>query len=172
MESIAIEQRLQCQWWARFCRCHLIRSSNYHALSDSFKHCRNPLIARLPEPFDERGQLFQRAAEEHWPEAGQRAKDRGLGFVIGFGGGGGFGFDLRGRANGKMHFSYSDEGASVEETLRFIAGQEIEIWDRFGISDEGDGLLYKQIVKSGGRDLTREEVFPLQDTDGNTRIVR
>jgi hypothetical protein len=123
------------------------------------------------DSLDERGQLFQRAAEERWREAGQRAKDRGLGFLMGFGGGGGFGFDLRGRANGKMHFSYSDEGASVEETLRFIAGQEIEIWDRFGISDEGDGLLYKQIVKSGGRDLTREEVFPLQDTDGNTRVI-
>ena len=45
--------------------------------------------------------------------------------MMGFGGGGGFGFDLRGRADGKMHFSYSGEGASVEETLRFIAGQEI-----------------------------------------------
>ncbi len=91
---------------------------------------------------------------------------------MGFGGGGGFGFDLRGRANGNMRFSYSDEGASVEETLHFIAGQEIEISDLFGISDEGDGLLYKQIVKSGGRDLTREEVFPFQGTDGNTRFVK
>jgi hypothetical protein len=132
-----------------------------------------------PEPSEtqldslkERGQLFERDAKKRWREAGQRAKDRGLGIVMGFGGGGGFGFDLRGRAKGTMRFSYSDEGASVEETLHFVAGQEIEISDRFGISDEGDGLLYKQIVKCGGRDLTREEVFPFQGTDGNTRVGR
>jgi hypothetical protein len=62
--------------------------------------------------------------------------------------------------------------AQTDGNRCFIAGQEIEVWDRFGISDEGDGLLYKQIVKSGGRDLTREEVFPLQGTDGNTRVVK
>lgn len=108
----------------------------------------------------ERGETFQKAAEKRWQEAGRRAKDRGLRFVSGFGGGGGFGFDLHGRANGSMRFSYSDEGASVQEALHFIAGQDFEIWDRLGISEDRSRLLYKQTVKSGGRDLTREETFP------------
>jgi hypothetical protein len=111
----------------------------------------------------QRGELFQRAAEERWREAGQRAKDRGQGIVTGFGGGGGFGLDLRGHASGTMRFSYSDEGALVHEALHFVAGQEIEIWDRFGISAEGNELLYNQTVKSGGRDLTREEMFVFRE---------
>jgi hypothetical protein len=115
----------------------------------------------------ERGEAFQKDAEKRWHETAQRASDRGLRFVTGFGGGGGFGLDLHGRANGHMRFSYSDDGAFVEETLRFIAGQGIEIRDQFGLSNEGTELLFKQHIKSGGRDLTREAAFPFQGTEGN-----
>jgi hypothetical protein len=72
-------------------------------------HCRaSPEASKAQsDSLDQRGQLFQRAAGERWREAAQRAKDRGLGFMMGFGGSGGFGFDLRARADGKMHFASS-----------------------------------------------------------------
>jgi hypothetical protein len=129
-----------------------------------------------PQPSDgeldrlkERGESFQMDAEQRWRQSGQRSKGRRI--VSGFGGGGGFGVDLQGRPNGKMYFSYSDDGNSVEEKLHFIAGQEVEIRDRFAISDDGRRLLYEQLVKSGGRHVTREEEFPFHGTDGNRGVT-
>jgi hypothetical protein len=112
-------------------------------------------LARLKE----RRAEFTKVAESHWREASQRAQ-QGRGIVTSFGGGGSFGFDFRGRATGKVSFSYGDGADSVEETLRFVAGQEVEIVNRFGPSPDGANLVYKQAVKSGGHTATWQESFP------------
>jgi hypothetical protein len=114
-------------------------------------------LARL----NQRGDEFGKKAEEHWREAGQGAKES-RGIVSSFGGGGGFGFDFRGRGIGKRSYEYWDGGDAVVETLRFVAGHEIEIIERFGLSNDGTSLLYKQEIKSGGREVSREEAFPVQ----------
>lgn len=107
----------------------------------------------------ERRTEFEKIAEGHWREAVQRTQqDRGI--VSSFGGGGSFGFDFRGRPSGKVSFSYGEGTNCVEETLRFVAGQEVEIVNRVGLSPDGANLVYKQAVKSGGRTATWEESFP------------
>jgi len=117
-----------------------------------------PELARL----ERRREEFKRIAESHWREAFQLAQGQGRGLISSFGGGGSFGFDFQGRATGKASFSYRDGADSVEEILRFIAGQEVEIVNRLGLSPDGKNLVYKQTVKSGGHTATSEESFPFR----------
>jgi hypothetical protein len=126
----------------------------------SIVHLRNQPEVNKPEQarLDRRRAEFEKVARSHWSDSFQRAQGRGM--VSGFGGGGSFGFDFRGRATGRAVFSYFDGAESVEETLRFIAGQEVEMVNRFGLSADGTNLAYKQTVKSGGRTVSREESFP------------
>ena len=114
-----------------------------------------PELVRL----EERRAEFERIAQSHWREAFQRAQ-QGRGIVSSFGGGGSFGSDFRGRATGKASFSYGDGADLVEETLRFVGGQEIEIVNRVGLSPDGTNLVYKHAVKSGGHTATWEDSFP------------
>jgi hypothetical protein len=116
-----------------------------------------PELARLKE----RRAEFEKVAESHWREAFQRAQ-QGRGIVSSFGGGGSFGFDFRGRPIGKVSFSYGEGAESVEETLRFVAGQEVEIVNRVGLSPDGANLVYRQAVKSGEHTATWEESFPFK----------
>jgi len=109
----------------------------------------------------ERTDRFQTSAEQHWQESVQRVKESGRGFVSGFGGGGGIGIDHQGRAEGTMSFHYRDGEGWVHETLRFFAGNEVEIIERFAMSDEGTELLYAQKVTCGGRVVERAETFPV-----------
>jgi len=107
----------------------------------------------------QRGEEFHTLAEQHWKEAGRKAKASG-GIVSGFGGGGGFGFDFKGRPTGKLSYEYTNLDECFVETLRFVAGQEIEIRERFALSDDGKELFYEQATKSGGRVEQHTESFP------------
>jgi hypothetical protein len=106
-----------------------------------------------------RSDEFRMVAEQHWKEAGLKAKASG-GIISGFGGGGGFGLDFQGRPTGKMSYEYSYGNESCVEMLRFIAGQEIDIAERFLLTDDGKSLLYEQTAKSGGRAETCTHYFP------------
>ncbi len=123
-----------------------------------------PGLARL----DRRVEEFRQAAEQHWREAAAQPVG-GRGVISGFGGGGGTGFDFEGRAQGKMSYQYSLPGTDIKESLRFVAGCEIVIIDRFGMSVEGTELFYEQSVKSSGREVTRKNTFACGP---NSRLVR
>jgi hypothetical protein len=114
-----------------------------------------PELARL----EERRAEFERTAESHWLDAAHRAKQE-QGIVWSFGGGGSFGSDFRGRATGKASFSYPDGADLVEETLRFFAGQEVEIVNRIRLSPDGANIIYQQSVRSGGHTATWKDSFP------------
>lgn len=110
----------------------------------------------------QRAEEFRTMAEQHWKETAQKAKASG-GIVSGFGGGGGFGLDPRDRPTGRVSYEYAYGDESCVETLRFIAGQELEIADRFALTDNGKSLLYEQTVKSGGRTKEHTDYFPFNN---------
>src|SRR4051794_2975250 len=85
-----------------------------------------PRLAQL----DRRAEEFRRSVEQHWRDAATHSP-AGRGSISGLGGGGGTGYDFRGRAEGKMSFTYSETESTVEESLRFVAGYEIVTVDRF-----------------------------------------
>jgi hypothetical protein len=130
-------------------------------------HLKGILLRRQQTPpsepgdarFRQRSEEFRALAEQHWKKAGRRAKASG-GIVSGFGGGGGFSFDFKGRPTGKLSYKYTNLDECFEEPLRFVVGQEIEIQERFALSDDGKELLYEQIIKSGGRVEQSTESFP------------
>jgi hypothetical protein len=115
-------------------------------------------IARLGE----RGEQFRKAAELRWQDAGHRLANSGCN-VVGFGGGGGFGFDLQGRAIGKMSCEYAAGDRSFVETLRYVAGQEIEIAEQFSVSDDNTSLSYQHVATSAGHVVKHEELFPFSE---------
>jgi hypothetical protein len=121
-------------------------------------------IARL----NERGAQFRRAAELRWQDASRCLSAAGCN-IVGFGGGGGFGFDLQGRATGKMSFEYAAGDRSFVETLRYVAGQEIEIAEQFSLSEDHKVLSYHHSATSAGHVANHEESFPFDKMSPSRR---
>lgn len=136
-------------------------AASTHLLSVLSRHSRPRLRQGESDRLQQRAAEFGAAAEQHWCEASQQAKASGYSLMSGFGGGGSLGsVDHRGRASGKVEYSYWAGEASVTEKLLVFAAQEVEIVERVALSDEETELIYEQRVSSGGRTVNREERFP------------
>ena len=131
---------------------------------------RQPLPSRRPQPehLRERGEQFRKKVDRRWREAVSRRQGAGC-MIAGIGGGGAFSIDLHGRPNGKMAYEYNNGAESFVDTLRFVAGQEVEINDIFALSADGTQLLYEQMIGSGGHSETRKAVFPFNDNNAGVQ---
>jgi hypothetical protein len=82
--------------------------------------------------------------------------------TIGSMGGGGFAVMHEGTPYGRHGFSYWDEKALVQQALQSFDGHEIEIMERFAISDDRTKLSCLLELSSGGHTVRHEEEFPIQ----------
>jgi hypothetical protein len=63
---------------------------------------------------------------------------------------------------GRHEFSYWDEKALVQQTLQSFDGHEVEIMERFSISDDRTKLSCLLELSSGGRTVRHSEDFPIK----------
>jgi len=104
---------------------------------------------------------MQRRSQSYKSRVEARFRETRKPGTIGGMGGGGFAGMHEGTPYGRHGFSYWDEKALVQQTLQSFDGHEVEIMERFSISDDHTKLSCLLELSSGGRTVRHTEDFPI-----------
>ena len=63
---------------------------------------------------------------------------------------------------GRSSFHYWDGKALVQQTLQSFDSHEVELMERFSMSEDGTKLVCSVELSSGGRTVRHDEEFPVQ----------
>jgi hypothetical protein len=108
-------------------------------------------VARMRQ----RGQEYRKAVEQSFRE------NRRPGTIAGMAGGGSWG-TREGTPFGRSSFHYWDGKALVQQTLQSFDSYEVELMERFSMSEDGTKLVCSVELSSGGRTVRHDEEFPVQ----------
>jgi hypothetical protein len=72
----------------------------------------------------------------------------------------------QGTSFGRHPHHYWDEKALVQQTLQSFDGQEIELMERFSVSEDRTKLSCILELSSGGHTVRHEDEFPISQSHG------